>query len=67
MIRALTRLPELGFVDLFEAGVEPENTASRRCLDAAGFHPRSREPDFEGMLYYRGRRAKLGPNGELQA
>jgi hypothetical protein len=33
MIAALMRRPELRFVELFEAGVEPENTASRRCLE----------------------------------
>jgi GNAT superfamily N-acetyltransferase len=32
MINSLTRQPEVHFVELFEAGVEPENTASRRCL-----------------------------------
>jgi hypothetical protein len=52
MIATLMRRPELGFVELFEAGVEPENTASRRCLDAAGFRLRSGQPDCEGMLYY---------------
>ena len=52
MIRALTGHPELGDVELFEAGVEPVNTASRRCLEAAGFRLRSELPDVEGMLYY---------------
>jgi len=52
MINALMRQPELSFVELFEAGVEPENTASRRCLEAAGFRLRSGQPDCEGMLYY---------------
>jgi RimJ/RimL family protein N-acetyltransferase len=67
MITALTHRPELRFVELFEAGVEPDNTASRHCLEAAGFHPRSQQPDFEGMLYYRARRDELDPNGKLQA
>ncbi len=57
MIGALMRRPELRQVELFEAGVEPENIASRRCLEAAGFRLRSDRPDFEGMLYYRARRA----------
>jgi RimJ/RimL family protein N-acetyltransferase len=60
MIRALTGRPELALVELFEAGVEPENIASRRCLEAAGFRLREREPDFEGMLYYRSRAATRG-------
>ncbi len=54
MIAALRRRPELSDVDLFEAGVEPQNVASRRCLEAAGFVLRSASPDFEGMLQYRG-------------
>jgi RimJ/RimL family protein N-acetyltransferase len=53
MIAALLLRAELRDVRLFEAGVEPENLASRRCLEAAGFTPRSEQPDFEGMLYYR--------------
>jgi RimJ/RimL family protein N-acetyltransferase len=57
MVRALLRRPELQFVELFEAGVESENLASRRCLEAAGFRLRSPEPDCEGMLYYRAGRS----------
>jgi RimJ/RimL family protein N-acetyltransferase/ketosteroid isomerase-like protein len=59
MIAALLARPELQAVELFEAGVEPENIASRRCLEAAGFRLRSQEPDFEGMLYYRVWRAEV--------
>jgi len=57
MIGALPRRPELRQVELFEAGVEPENVASRQCLEAAGFRVRSELPDCEGMLYYRAWRA----------
>jgi RimJ/RimL family protein N-acetyltransferase len=53
MIGALVQRPELRTVSLFEAGVEPENVASRRCLEKAGFRMRSEEPDFERILYYR--------------
>lgn len=53
MIAALLRRPELRDTQLFEAGVEPENIASRRCLEAAGFRLRSGQPDFEAMLQYR--------------
>jgi ribosomal protein S18 acetylase RimI-like enzyme len=53
MISALLARPELAFVELFEAGVEPENVACRRCLEGAGFCVRSPEPDCEGMLCYR--------------
>ncbi len=56
MIAALLARPELEFIELFEAGVEPENVACRRCLEAAGFSMRSPEPDYEGMLYYRAAR-----------
>jgi hypothetical protein len=39
-------------VELFEAGVEPENHASGHTLEAAGFRLRSANPDGEEMLYY---------------
>lgn len=65
MIAALTEQPELHLGELFEAGVEPANTASRRCLEAAGFRVRSVEPDYEGMLYYRAWRANVDPDATL--
>lgn len=65
MITALMQRPELRFVELFEAGVEPENVASGRCLDAAGCRVRSQQPDCEGMLYYTARRADVDPNAKL--
>jgi ribosomal protein S18 acetylase RimI-like enzyme len=67
MITALMRRPELRFVELFEAGVEPENTASRRCLEGAGFHPRSKQPDCEGMLYYRAWNVEIDADAKLSA
>jgi hypothetical protein len=67
MITAMTQRPELRFVDLFEAGVEPQNTASRDCLQATGFQLRTPQPDFEGMFYYRARRAKIDPKAKLPA
>lgn len=51
MITALMARPELAFIRVFGAGVEPENLASIRCLQAAGFRSLSSEPDFEGTLY----------------
>lgn len=60
MIIALLARPELGGVELFEAGVERENAPSRRCLEAAGFQLRSALPDYEGMLYYRADRRSAG-------
>jgi RimJ/RimL family protein N-acetyltransferase len=53
MIQALTRHPDLAAVELFEAGVDPENHGSRRALEAAGFRLQSAVPDCEAMLYYR--------------
>jgi RimJ/RimL family protein N-acetyltransferase len=67
MIAAVTQQPELQLVELFEAGVEPANTASRRCLEDAGFHVRTDEPDYEGMLYYRAWRANIDPDAPLLA
>jgi len=59
MIVVLLSRPELRQVELFEAGVEPENIASRRCVEAAGFGLRSDRPDFEGMLYFRAWRTRV--------
>jgi L-amino acid N-acyltransferase YncA len=56
MLSALVRAPELASVAVFEAGVDPKNVASRRCLEAAGFALASEEPDAEGLLCYRLRR-----------
>jgi RimJ/RimL family protein N-acetyltransferase len=61
MIAALLARPELAFVELFEAGVEPENVAGRRCLERAGFWPHAPEPDYEGFLYYRAARPAREP------
>ena len=67
VIQALMLRSELARVQLFEAGVEPENVGSRRCLEAAGFRLRSDQPDFDGMLYYRPWRAGEGASGGLLA
>ena len=60
MIAGLLARPALASVKLFEAGVEPENVACRRCLEEAGFCLHSREPDCEGTLYYRAARPAGG-------
>jgi RimJ/RimL family protein N-acetyltransferase len=65
MIASLFYRPELRFVELFEAGVERENLASRRCLEAAGFPLRSDQRDFEGMLHYRAWRAGVDASATL--
>ena len=44
-------LADQGVHELF-AGAEPDNLASIRCLEAAGFRPRSELADSEGFLYF---------------
>lgn len=67
MIRALIHQQELGFVDLLEAGVEPDNVVSGRCLEAVGFGVRSERPHVERMLYHRAGRPDLSPGATLSA
>jgi RimJ/RimL family protein N-acetyltransferase len=56
MIAALLTLPDLAHIELFAAGVEPDNVASVRCLRAAGFEAPESQPDWEGIVYYLRRR-----------
>ena len=56
MILTLMRARELGHVLLLAAGIEPENTASVRCMISAGFHPLDPVSDWEGIVYYARRR-----------
>jgi RimJ/RimL family protein N-acetyltransferase len=44
--------PEVADVRLFAAGIDADNTASRRCAAAAGFRPDDPEPDWEDTVYY---------------
>jgi RimJ/RimL family protein N-acetyltransferase len=67
MIAAMLARSELRDAELFEAGVEPPNTASRRSLEAAGFELGSEQPDPEGMLYYRLWRRALTERGTRSA
>jgi hypothetical protein len=57
MIRGLIEVSELSYVEMFTAGVEPENFASVRALVRAGFCPSEGQPDFEGIVYYARRRS----------
>jgi RimJ/RimL family protein N-acetyltransferase len=57
MIATLLGLPELAHIELFAAGVEPDNVASVRCVRAAGFEPLDPRPDWEGIVYYVTRRS----------
>jgi RimJ/RimL family protein N-acetyltransferase len=66
ILEAVWELPELADVEELIGGVEPENVASRRCLEAAGFRLSS-EPDDEGMLQgacARPSRAGIGARGD---
>ena len=44
--------PEVADIDVWEAGVEPDNTASRRCSEAIGFTEQGREPEWPDYLRY---------------
>jgi RimJ/RimL family protein N-acetyltransferase len=51
-LRAIVEHPDVSHIQLFFGGVEQDNVASIACVTRAGFHLRSPEPDFEGMLFY---------------
>ncbi len=52
MIEALMSLPDLRQIELFAAGLEPDNVGSVACLQAAGFEPLDPRPDWEGIVYH---------------
>ena len=52
MITRLMVQAELRDVALFAAGAEPDNIASVRAMEKAGFHPLETAPDFEGIVYF---------------
>ena len=49
--------PEVADVVVFAAGVEPDNVASRRCAESAGFRLDDPEPDWEDIIHYVHRRS----------
>ncbi|WP_336028953.1 GNAT family N-acetyltransferase [Geodermatophilus sp. FMUSA9-8] len=55
-LRALVADPGTADVEQFVLGIEPDNTASLRAAAAAGFTPRTAEPDAEDMVYLHLRR-----------
>jgi RimJ/RimL family protein N-acetyltransferase len=63
MITAMIAMPELAHVELFGAGVEPDNVASVRCLIKTGFSVEDSDPDWEGFVYYLMRR----PTGQRRS
>jgi len=52
MVAAVLAMPELGYIQLFAAGVEPANVGSADCLRKAGFQPLNPGPDWEGVVCY---------------
>jgi RimJ/RimL family protein N-acetyltransferase len=52
ILQQLVRQPELSTTTALLGYVEPDNTASRRCLLAAGYHNPSETPDADGMIEY---------------
>jgi L-amino acid N-acyltransferase YncA len=52
IIRAVASRPELACTRVLRGGVEPENRASVRCLEAVGFQAESQKPDEEGFIYF---------------
>jgi RimJ/RimL family protein N-acetyltransferase len=57
MITELMALSDLTHIELFGAGVEPENIGSVRGLLRAGFQVLDPMPDWEGIVYYAGFRS----------
>lgn len=51
-LRTLIDSTEVEGLERLFAGMEPENVASVRCFEGAGFTPMSREPDYEGIIYF---------------
>ena len=51
LINQLLTRPELEQVEIFLAGVEPENIGSIKALEKAGFKS-DHKPDFEDMYYF---------------
>jgi RimJ/RimL family protein N-acetyltransferase len=56
MVFELLAVPDLAHIELFAAGIEPDNVASIRCAHVAGFTPLDPTPDWEGIVYYIKRR-----------
>jgi L-amino acid N-acyltransferase YncA len=52
IVQAILDLPDMEDVDEVRAAVQPENQASVRCFESAGFVAASREPDDENNLIF---------------
>jgi len=51
-LRAMMKTSETSDADLFVAGIDADNIASKRCAVGAGFVPEDKEPDREGIIYH---------------
>jgi RimJ/RimL family protein N-acetyltransferase len=68
MITTLLTLADLAHVELFVAGVEPDNVGSVGCLRVAGFVALDAVPDWEGIVYYiKRRRTTQGQLSHIRA
>jgi len=52
IVQTLLAQPESASIQTWKLSIEPDNTASRRCLTAAGFVQEGDEADAEGFLSY---------------
>lgn len=52
ILRALLEQAEVAQLQLLEATIEPDNIASQRCFQSAGFRQEPAAPDAEGFLHF---------------
>ena len=52
ILQMLLARPEAASVTIWQAGIEPDNVASQRCVAALGFAPDGSGPDAEGFVQY---------------
>lgn len=52
ILRAFLKRPEVARLNQLEVTIEPDNFASLRCFQQAGFIQASSEPDQEGFLHF---------------
>jgi RimJ/RimL family protein N-acetyltransferase len=52
ILSALLERDEVAQLYRLEATIEPNNTASLRCFESAGFRQQGAEPDAEGFLHF---------------
>lgn len=52
ILRALLERDEMAPYARLEVTIEPDNTASLRCFESAGFRQQEGGPDWEGFLHF---------------